>query len=251
MIRKSLATTKAATFAFNRPHPKARTQIPVGTCFFVSEDGYILTAYHVIHGVDMSKVSLVKPGVPHWEDPNWQTAISHVHAISLVKSWEAFDLAILKADFEANKEKDWARARDGFPCLPISFEQQEEGTPVYVFGYPLSDWRVFDAPAGTIGLSTFRERTTSAIIAASKEESGPIQGPGQPKHYVLDKALNYGNSGGPVVLTETGECVSVVVRFQPVKIPQEGKGAVRVPSLYGISSSLKNIENELKHILSD
>ncbi len=64
-----------------------------------------------------------------------------------------------------------------------------------------------------------------------------------PQVYVLDKALNYGNSGGPIIATDTG-CVSALCsRFQPVSIQQPHLGAnvaIVIPSLYGVVSRLSN-----------
>jgi hypothetical protein len=64
---------------------------------------------------------------------------------------------------------------------------------------------------------------------------------------VLDKALNYGNSGGPVMATETGHVHALCSFFQPVKIPQEhlrqaGKRMpyIIVPSLYGVVANLSH-----------
>jgi hypothetical protein len=62
-----------------------------------------------------------------------------------------------------------------------------------------------------------------------------------PENYVLDRALNYGNSGGPIVAAETGRVHAVCSRFQPVRIPQphlKGEPLIMVPSLYGMVSSL-------------
>jgi hypothetical protein len=66
-----------------------------------------------------------------------------------------------------------------------------------------------------------------------------------PKVYVLDKALNYGNSGGPIVCSETGRVHAFCSRFQPVFIPQshlldanQNPIHVMVPSLYGVVSGL-------------
>lgn len=62
---------------------------------------------------------------------------------------------------------------------------------------------------------------------------------------MLDKALNYGNSGGPIVSEETGHVHALCSRFQPVPIPQhhlkDAEGnvpVVLIPSLYGIVSRL-------------
>jgi hypothetical protein len=75
-----------------------------------------------------------------------------------------------------------------------------------------------------------------------------------PKVYVLDKALNYGNSGGPIIATETGKVHAICSRFQPVYVPQSHLAdkngnllRIMTPSLYGVVSSLGNI-NILKEI---
>ncbi len=69
----------------------------------------------------------------------------------------------------------------------------------------------------------------------------------EPKVYVLDKALNYGNSGGPIVAAETGKVHAFCSRFQPVAIPQNhiqdqqgNPTMIYIPSLYCVVSSLAN-----------
>ena len=67
-----------------------------------------------------------------------------------------------------------------------------------------------------------------------------------PKVYVLNKALNYGNSGGPIVAVETGNVHAFCSGFQPLFVPQNhlrDNGcslAIMIPSLYGIVFSLGN-----------
>ena len=68
-----------------------------------------------------------------------------------------------------------------------------------------------------------------------------------PKLYVLDKALNYGNSGGPIIAQDTGMCHAICTRFQPVFIPQQHLAdkdgnfpSVMIPSLYGVVSRFDN-----------
>ena len=68
-----------------------------------------------------------------------------------------------------------------------------------------------------------------------------------PQVYVLDKALNYGNSGGPIVAVDTGNVHALCSRFQPMRVRQpnlrdkNGKELqVEIPSLYGVVSSLGN-----------
>ena len=66
-----------------------------------------------------------------------------------------------------------------------------------------------------------------------------------PKVYVLDKALNYGNSGGPILAVDTGCVHALCSRFQPIYVPQQHLAGpngnvpwIMMPSLYGVVSAL-------------
>jgi len=79
------------------------------------------------------------------------------------------------------------------------------------------------------------------------EQTRMVMTDADPKVYVLDKALNYGNSGGPILSAETGHVHALCSRFQPVYVPQnhlkDANGnplPVMIPSLYGIVSRLDN-----------
>jgi len=99
-------------------------------------------------------------------------------------------------------------------------------------------------------------RVTSAIISSTREHHGSLVTQTSPRFYVIDKALNYGNSGGPIVLTETGRVIAVCVRFQPVAIAQGVDPATQqprqvvIPSLYGVTTSLRNIATTLTPIIA-
>jgi len=124
----------------------------------------------------------------------------------------------------------------------------EEGDPVYSFGYPLPQVNFFKSNAQvTIGHVGLSPRVTSAIVSATMERTKMVSTTRDIKVYVLDKALNYGNSGGPIVAVESGKVHALCSRFQPVMVPQphlldkENKPlAIAIPSLYGIVSSLAN-----------
>jgi hypothetical protein len=123
----------------------------------------------------------------------------------------------------------------------------ELGEPVYSYGYPLSNLEVQKQPGGTVGFSRLSPRLTSAIVSSDFEVERTMSTPNDPKSYVLDKALNYGNSGGPILSVDTGKVHALCSRFQPMAIPQQhltppnGKTPViMIPSLYGVVSSLNN-----------
>jgi hypothetical protein len=58
------------------------------------------------------------------------------------------------------------------------------------------------------------------------------------------------NSGGPVVLQETGEAIGVAVRFQPVRVRQSSDSFVTIPSLYGAASSVRNLEAYIRQTVA-
>jgi hypothetical protein len=74
-----------------------------------------------------------------------------------------------------------------------------------------------------------------------------VMSPGFPKVYVLDKALNYGNSGGPILASSSGHVHAFCSRFQPFYVPQAHLASpngpaplIMSPSLYGIVVRLGN-----------
>jgi serine protease Do len=261
MIRKSLNMTKAATFAIELPNPRHHDMpTPMGTGFFVSPDGWFVTAAHVIteNGKsdgpirnDLSKAVIMKEmrlkeGCDFWP--------IMCHGLSCEYLDPFTDFALLKIDFKTNSTKAWLKDKNEFPFIEISLRCLEEGEPVYSFGYPLPEAKTDKQQHIIIGDVALCPRTTSAIVSSTFEKSKMVMTSNDPKVYVLDKALNYGNSGGPIVATETGKVHAICSRFQPVFVPQnhliDKKGkllTIMTPSLYGVVSSLGNL-NILKEI---
>jgi serine protease Do len=251
MIRKTLHSTQAATFSVLMPDPAHNDfPTPTGTGFFVSPDGLFVTARHVVvdrltGGVrgDVDKAWLQK------ETRDFTSGSPLCQSPKLVFDDALTDIAVLQVSFEENANKDWLQGRNGFPFIEVAGRHLEEGEPVYAFGYPLSSGQVQQGPQGMmVGVHTLHPRVTSAVVSSTVEASGALRTSADPAVYVLDKALNYGNSGGPIIASETGQVHAVCTRFQPVPIVQEhlaDKSGVTptfvyIPSLYGIVSSLLN-----------
>lgn len=242
MIRNTLESTKAATFAVTVPDQQ-RDGFPAvnGTGFFITGSGYFLTANHVVEDLADDQETIL-------EHP-YSRGRQFVQGVKIVRRWPAADAALLKANFKDNKEREWLAGSDEFPYLELDYSPQEEGTAVYSFGYPLSSSHVDEPNAAfRVGYNNLSSRVTSAVISAVQEDHGMF-GDSGPSFYVIDKALNYGNSGGPIVLQESGKVIALCVRFQPVDIIQAQGFAVRIPSLYGVVSSLTNIEPDMKEII--
>ncbi len=225
------------TFIVHIPD-KNNFPFPAGTGFFISKNGYFITANHVLNNLLLEDNRHLRFSQPDG---------AHVLNISIEKQWQEYDLALLKANFELNKQRQYFLGKDGFPYLEIDFEQQLEGAPVYSYGFPLSQPKI-NVP-NRIMTVIYSPRVTSAIISSQHGYIRPFRGSNDPKHYTIDKALAYGNSGGPVILSETGKVFAVVIQFQPTRIPQptnnpiETESYITIPTNYAILSSLVNIKN--------
>lgn len=250
MIRKKLPEVRDATFVVHLPDPNFEGfPAPTGTGFFVSSDGLFLTARHVITKEDgtlrddINQISLSKELRPN---PNGSDFIGGetCTGISLVFDGKETDVVLLRADVEVNKERDWFKKNGGFPFVRLSSRMLEEGEPVFSFGYPLSNSKILNPGPEIFAASiNYSPRVTSAIVASTIEFSGMLISSGPPLHYVLDKALNYGNSGGPIASVETGCVYALCSRFQPLFVEQKHLGtapSVMMPSLYGIVVNLAN-----------
>jgi S1-C subfamily serine protease len=251
LIRNSIEKTKKSTFLVRVPSliPEHRGfPFPNGTGFFISGSGYFITANHVLESVSSGEKLMMDQ--PELEGRGYQ--LKH---IDIVERWPHFDIALLKVDFGKNSNNPLLGGRTEFYYLDIDFENCLDGTPVYSYGFPLpevnlSEIKIKQGTATvTFGFEFLCPRVTSAIVSSNYAAIGPITGPALPKWYVIDKALNYGNSGGPIILMETGKVIAVCARFQPVSIRQAANIRVTVPSLYSIASSLANIKSAIKNII--
>lgn len=250
MIRRTLARVQEATFCVMLPGAGHGLPSPVGTGFFVSADGWFVTAAHVVtedNRADGKPRLDVGNGWLLKEPVRFGAPRPMVQNLRLNWVDAATDAAILRADFTPNAAKDWLQGRSGFPWIQVSSRQLDVGEPVYAFGYPLSGVVVEQRPNVIVGEYNLSPRVTSAVVSADIELSKALTTPADARMYVLDKALNYGNSGGPIIATETGNVHAICARFQPLPVRQqhlEEAGGPQVwvvmPSLYGVTSSLAN-----------
>lgn len=252
MIRKTLHRVREATFCVELPSVNHfGTPMPTGTGFFISPDGWFVTAAHVTseNGASDGPQRGNLDNAFLTKESSATTSGAMCQFIESRFVLPRYDLALLKVDFQKNMNKDWLIGKTEFPFIPVSKRPLDLGESIYSFGYPLSSGDAWDVGHSIIGSTQLSPRLTSAIVSSDLDKTSMIMSSDDPQHYVLDKALNYGNSGGPIIATETGYVHAFCSRFQPVFVPQmhminaEGEyPLVMVPSLYGVVTSLRNKE---------
>jgi serine protease Do len=267
MIRRTLRQTQAATFSIDLPNPTLQGMpFPNGTGFFISPDGWFVTAAHVVCAEDSSGKQIPRNDLDQAFLAQLTDANPPDENLCQFVSLEYLDLetdfALLRVDFQKNAAKEWLKGRSGFPYIQVSKRPLVPGEPVYAFGYPLprpENLSGKSIPSGDLQVQFSRNpnmviggvircpRTTSAIVASDIKAVGSVVATTDPISYVLDKALNYGNSGGPILSSETGKVHALCSEFQPVGIPQPQLSpdpsnpiSIVIPSLYGVVSSLSN-----------
>jgi Trypsin-like serine proteases, typically periplasmic, contain C-terminal PDZ domain len=252
MIRKTLQATQLATYSIDLPDPGLQGMPrSYGTGFIVSPDGWMITAAHVITQNNRSDGPIREDLHQAWltkETRKFGVPGGMCIGLEVGCVLAALDFALLKTDFSTNASRAHLTGRSNFPFLTISLRSLDEGEPVYAFGYPLGEATLLDTPQVTMGATSLAPRVTSAIVASTIVRTRPFSSSADPREYVLDKALDYGNSGGPIIATETGNTHAFCSRFQPVTIQQEvmpsqGDAAhfpVVIPSLYGVVVGLHN-----------
>lgn len=136
-----------------------------GSGFFLSEDGYLATNYHVIDGAKKIEVSIVRNG--EWEH----------HPAVVVLSDKQNDLSILKIE-DSNFTK--------LPPIPYNFTTtvKDTGSEVFTLGYPI---------ASVMGDEV---KFTDGKISSKSGIQGDVT------VYQISVPIQPGNSGGPLFDTK-------------------------------------------------
>lgn len=131
----------------------------IGSGVIISEDGYVVTNYHVIEEADEINIEML--------ENNRKMS----YTAKYVGGEEKLDIAILKIN---SKRK--------FPYLSFSTSPVQVGDIVFAIGYPFG----------------FKQTYTMGIVS-SKNVSLKVEGKAYNDLIQTDAAINQGNSGGPLV----------------------------------------------------
>ena len=148
-----------------------------GTGFVISEDGYVITNYHVVENADKVEVRLGKDRF----------------TAKIVGKDPATDLALLKIDAHRTLTK-----------IPLGdSDRLRVGEWVMAIGDPLN----FDKTV-TVGVVSAKDRSGLTADASTRSFESFIQ---------TDAAINFGNSGGPLI-NVAGEVVGInTAMFRPAQ----------------------------------
>ena len=152
-------------------------EVQGGTGFVISEDGYIVTNNHVVENADKVEVRIGKERFP----------------AKIVGRDPATDLALLKID-----------AKRKLTAIPLGdSDRLRVGEWVMAIGDPLT----FDKTV-TVGVVSAKERSGLTADASTRSFENFIQ---------TDAAINFGNSGGPLI-NVNGEVVGInTAMFRPAQ----------------------------------
>ena len=160
-------TTKVTTQSFFG----TQTGTVSGSGFILSEDGYILTNYHVVEDADKGSLPVT---VVLYDGTSYEARI--------VGKEDVNDLAVLKIE------------ASGLQAAVLgNSDEMQVGDEIYVVGNPLGELE--------FSMSTGHVSALNRSITTEGASDVPM--------FQLDAAVNHGNSGGPVYNTK-GEVVGIV-----------------------------------------
>jgi serine protease Do len=161
-----------------QPDDEEHKQVQGGTGFIISDDGYIVTNNHVIEGADKIEVRINN---------------KEKYTAKLVGRDTATDLALIKVD-----------TKQRLTPLPLGdSEKLRVGEWVMAIGDPLA----FDKTV-TVGVVSAKQRSGLTADPATRSFENYIQ---------TDAAINFGNSGGPLI-NVNGEVIGInTAIFRPAQ----------------------------------
>lgn len=184
--------------------PRSNGPEVLGTGFFVSDQGYLVTALHVITPAPGTRKRGLLAGLPFENTATIRGNFNMVR-VSLVGQDEEHDLALLKTAENPFRAEPVGDLRLHVGVAKLTTARPRDGTSIAVAGYPLSE-QVLITTAGTV-----------ASQWGMDLDMGPRKN--SPQHlvlsdaYIADVVVNHGNSGGPVFEIASGEVIGMCEGF--------------------------------------
>ena len=193
---------------------------PLGTGFVLNDDGYVVTAKHVVDAIAQTAADI--PNGRHlvgvgFNYPNREgSGLGHRGSFSVIlfdtaATSERHDLALLK--LRANPFRQSVEERTsstGAVYTPrasqLATERPADGDPVAICGYPLRE-AVLVSTAGAVA-SAWSTDLRGVLRRAPNGGYEPVD---VADRYLLDVQSNGGNSGGPVVRLADGAVIGLLV----------------------------------------
>lgn len=195
------------------PGNKERFATLNGTGFFVSQDGDVLTALHVVRAAERARDEMAGTDNRLFIGLPVERTFAAREA-EVVDVDEAHDLALLRP-------KQPLRVRAVFRFSPT---EPEVGALVEAAGLPASTAASLVFNTGHMAdVSLMRPGNQVVKFSAASRLEG-VQ-----EFYLVDMKADEGMSGGPVYLVETGAVIGVVHGYT-----QDPRRAVVVPAYYGM-----------------
>jgi len=162
----------SAEFDWITPYKTPKAKTAAGTGFFISDDGYLLTNFHVINAARSVRVVIPCLGCESFE-------------ATLIGVCPRADIALLRI-----QEKGIEAIKKQLGCIPYlhlgNSDEVTQRDSVFVVGYPLG----------------FRYLKVTSGIIGGREYLGGMS------YLHVTAALNQGNSGGPAI-NAVGEVIGV------------------------------------------
>lgn len=149
-----------------------------GTGFIIYEDGYIVTNWHVIDSSD--KIKIV-------------TSDGNEYFARVIGKDEQYDVALLKIDLDQNIKLPTLKFADS--------DKIEVCDPVIAIGNPFGLGKTV-----TAGIVSYKGRNLSNQISEIGVNGNLVS------YIQTDAAVNYGNSGGPLI-SANGEVIGMITVF--------------------------------------
>jgi len=205
-----------------------------GTGFFVSSDGYVLTARHVLEAATQTAAQVEagqKRTLVALAQPNTQNMRGNFTLVDfdVVDEDARHDLALLKLRQNPFRGEVHSGIRVGNEEVPLLFgtatlnpARPSDGAAIAISGYPLGE----PVLVTNVGHMATSWATTIEKVPVPGAPT-PFTWPDVADIYLADIEVNPGNSGGPVYLVESGAVVGVCVASKPSPIrDQNGDPAV-------------------------